>query len=1234
MRLILCLLISLTCALARSQTGERGPCLDPDKSLYHHKHRVWTVKDGLPQMAVTALCQDHLGFLWVGTQQGLARFDGQEFVTFGPWNSPEIGGGDVAAIAEDEAGNLWVASNSAGLSMRRPNGSWQAFSSGDGLPHKRTTCLDVHPTLGLLVGTIRGLARRRNDRFEVISALGMTDIQDLAHDAQGKLWIATSSGFISFQDDHVQMVPTQNPRIGARSIDIDASGRVWMAGPGAIGFSKDGEYHRLETLSLPAGFEPTCVLATDPNQVLLGSFRNGLIRLLNHPISGWRLERETKLFPTAIKAMIRGRENTLWIGAVGAGLHALRESKAHTLTARDGLSDTMVWAVAQKRDGALLIGTEDGGLNIYRDGQVQTVGIKQGLPAIDVLSILEDRKGRIWLGSAAGGVSIWDGERLLKLPKALRGLSQGAVYNILEDQRGRIWLGGSMGLCHFDGDVLTQVGADVFPGTVWNLTFARDGGLLACDRNGGVFRIDAKDEVELIGLPPSMQHTMPSAAIPWKQGQLIGNFGGELIYVSSNQVSSFRIQINKLPCAIMGILRDTEDDEVVWLNASRGIVRLRPQDLFDSGKDHGEVSKFGGSVIDYSNGLRSLDLNGAGGQSIVRLRDGRIAIPGSSGLEIISGKEIHRNTAAPLVIVNQVTYLTEEYHEFVPSSGEAIRIPRNASITRFDYTATSLVYPDSVRFRYKLEGYDEDWIDADSRRSAFYTGIPAGEFRFRVLAANEDGVWNEAGTAVNIVVPLAFYESLFFRILMATLVVLLAYVVLLNYLRSRQVRLRSLEASHPSHEIELRADEISAVEADLLRTRDELEARVKRRTSQLDSAHESLQEDIKQRRRLERQLQRARKLESVGRLAGGIAHDLNNMLTAVLGYADLIRAELKAGTTAADDVNQLIAAGHRATKLTEQLLTFAQRRKPNRSNFDVNELVLELDGVLRQLIGADIEFVVIPANRPRPVLADPSQLEQVLINLVVNAGDAQPRGGKIVVEILSRKIGEESATGHYEIMPGDFVEIRVTDQGTGMPPEVLERLFEPFFTTKESSHGSGLGLSICYGIVKQNRGFIEVNSEVGHGTSISVYIPLGKKLDRQTADRRTAPSVRGSELIVLAEDESLVRKITARGLRALGYEVVETSHGEEALRKLEELKDKCRLVLTDVVMPIMNGMELSREVSALHPSIPVIFMSGYAGDLAAKDEFPELGAAFIQKPFTPNALACVVRRVLDAAAQD
>ncbi len=395
---------------------------------------------------------------------------------------------------------------------------------------------------------------------------------------------------------------------------------------------------------------------------------------------------------------------------------------------------------------------------------------------------------------------------------------------------------------------------------------------------------------------------------------------------------------------------------------------------------------------------------------------------------------------------------------------------------------------------------------------------------------------------------------------------------------------------------------------------------------------EMIAEDVSERRALEEQLRQSQKMEAVGRLAGGIAHDFNNLLTVIKGYSELMLDELDSADPLRSEVDEVKKAADRAATLTRQLLAFSRQQVLAPKVLELNSVVGNMDKLLRRLLGEDIDlFTVLDPGLAR-VKADPGQVEQVIMNLAVNARDAMPNGGKLTIETTNVDLDDNYARDHVSVKRGSYVMIAVTDTGTGMTEKVKSRIFEPFFTTKEVGKGTGLGLSTVYGIIKQSGGYIWVYSELGIGSTFKVYLPAVDSPADLPCSSSHQPARRGSETVLLVEDEDGVRALMRQVLHKHGYNVLESRHGGEALLMCERHHGKIDLLLTDVVLEQMSGRELAERLLKVRPEMKVLYVSGYADDAIVHHGVLNAGVAFLQKPFTTEALARKIRYVLDGPA--
>ncbi|MCA9620894.1 MAG: response regulator, partial [Myxococcales bacterium] len=384
-----------------------------------------------------------------------------------------------------------------------------------------------------------------------------------------------------------------------------------------------------------------------------------------------------------------------------------------------------------------------------------------------------------------------------------------------------------------------------------------------------------------------------------------------------------------------------------------------------------------------------------------------------------------------------------------------------------------------------------------------------------------------------------------------------------------------------------------------------------------------------ERARLEDQLRHAQKMESIGRLAGGIAHDFNNMLCAIMGQVALAKREPALSESLQQSLAEIGEAAERAANLTRQLLAFSRKQVLAPRVLDLGELIADLDSMLRRLIGEDIELRTVPEPELGLVRVDPTLMEQIVLNLAVNARDAMIDGGELLIETANVELDESYCERHADVRPGSYVMLAVSDTGVGIPEDVRDKIFEPFFTTKQLGRGTGLGLATVYGIVRQNEGRIEVYSEPGRGTSFKIYFPRVFEPADARPRRASLPDRVGTETVLVVEDDEMVRRLAERLLRRGGYTVIVAGSGAEALEVSAAHERAIDLLLTDVVMPGMNGRELARRLVAERPGLRVLFTSGYTDNVIAHHGVLDPGVHFLAKPYSLDALMSLVRQILD-----
>jgi signal transduction histidine kinase/ligand-binding sensor domain-containing protein/CheY-like chemotaxis protein len=1191
----------VTLLLALHVAASRGVAQTPQAAapiLRDFMHEKWNNEEGLTNPALQSVVRSSDGYLWVGALRGLIRFDGQRFrpLDVEAGVDGRLNTARITAIAEDGEGAMWIGTAEYGVArIRGSTVDW--FGAAEGLPSADVRCLFIDRGGQVWAGTEGGLAGFRERVF--IPVPGYADsVHAVAEDAAGDMWAGSSAGTLIVE--HGSLVRRRATAGGVEgfvwALLRDRDGRLW-AGTNVglfVAASSQRFVQRRE-------FGPRWVtsLAGDrAGRVWVGTSGDGL-----HVIEGAepsrRLGVDEGLSQEAVTALHVDAEGSVWV-ATRDGLDRVRPRLLRTLASPGPAS--MAWSVSPDDRRGVWVGTNRGLARARPEDQ--QVSLVPGVTAGTVRDVLTARDGTTWAGVDESLIRLTPGRAPRQVAPPEKTL-WGRVRAIFEDRDGVLWVGATLaGLMRLGpgGVFVPQPFADERdPGRVWTITQDEQGALWVGGH--GLHRFANQHWTTFSresGLPTDdVMSILPEADRVW-----LGGFNEGLTLLRGERVTVFR----RLNAAVFPQAYAIVDDGrgYLWVSSSFGLQRLSKRELSEAAD--GARREFEVRSFDKLDGLISPDFNGAGAHAGARTREGLLWFANSSGVVVVDPAQV--DAPPPLAPVRVESVAADDVETPVQGDVELAR-GRGRQRLEFQFSSPSLLTPRRVRFRYRLENFDREWVDSGTRRTATYTGLPGGRYRFRVQAYYA-GTLPNAGLEAGVGVFLPRYVSETSAFLVSLPLALVAAGYGFHLLRTRRLR---RQAGELTRVVDERTQALRAAQADL-------ERRVHERTAQLEA-------ELAERKRLESQLVQAQKLDSIGRLAGGIAHDLNNLLTAILGYASF--AEHASVETIRDDVRQITAAGERAARLTQQLLAFARRQVTEPRNLNPNAVIRDLEPMLRRLIGEDIELTCTLPEPPWTVRADANQIQQVLVNLVINARDAMPEGGRLTIAATHERAATPIDDGDDTPAAGDCVVIAVADNGVGITDAVKAHLFEPFFTTKPAGKGTGLGLATSYGIVTQAGGHIDVESTVGQGTMVRVSLP------RVAAPPDAADETPRAELsptadprtLLLAEDEELVRAMASRVLRDLGHEVLEAVDGEEALEVAARHTGSLDLLITDLVMPRMGGLDLATRLRMRHPGLRVVFMSGYADRVVAA-QLPA-GAPMLHKPFTPNVLAQRVHDVLRAA---
>ncbi len=1132
----------------------------------------WQVEQGLPENSATAIVQDGEGYLWFGTFRGLVRFDGVRFEVFDPGNTPELPSSSVVNLHLDRSGRLWVCT-ARGLALRDRTG-WRRIGGES------------------LEGGVRSVAERADGAMLLTSFEGQVEAFDgtaframqpsevrrvgpiAAVDGAGRWWL-TQRGFLGVHEEGRWIAP-----VGADSAETETmicaparDGGVWTIARRSISKHASPASRRRWELSadlrgLWSAFEDST------GSLWICTHDNGLFRWTppaEEATEGTLIHWTTAsgLTYNGVRCVFEDREGSIWVGTSGGGLLRFSERRCRTFGVEHGIIEPIVRSIALDQDGGLLVGTYGGGLFRLRDGVASMVPL-DGRGGY-VQSVLADRSGRWWIGTFGDGLFLIEGSELRSLPADRTGGAN--ILALFEDSQGRVWVAGGRGLACFHGDRLEGDRSVVY-GEAEGVPDAGIGaiaedaaGTIWFSNDAGVFRLEGGRFVEVID-PSGRSLDEVSCLVARPDGSVwFGSRSAGLLRYRDGQVEGIGATLDAAAQSVRSIV--IGDDGHWWLGTGRGIVRVAERDLADAAE--GRLTRVPMRTLGRLDGLATLECSGGRQPLSARDADGRLWFATQRGVAMVDPRRIRRNTLVPPVVIGEVRtrapdgadrvaipvdFAGEERGSAAPLNDRIIDVPAGSRQIDIRYTALSFVDPAQVRFEVMLEGIDLAWRAVGSERGARFGSLAPGDHRFRVRAANEDGLWNEAGAVVTLRVAPLLWQTGWFRFLAAALLVGAggAGAWWLASLRERrrqraEARIRvALEASPSGMALVDASGAMVLVNAQIERshgaTRDHLIGRpidtlIPQRFTRV---HEAVRmavrsdfadevcarradgsefpvevgvrpidagggplalvslHDQSERKRAEAELARQRdevahlsRVNMLGELSGAIAHELNQPLTAILSNAQAAQrfmrqepADLAEVRAILDDI---VAENRRADEVIRRLRTLLRKGEAHHETLDLREVVDDALRLLRRDLrerGIEVEVGVGPELPP--VRGDRIQLQQVLINLLMNACDAMastPRERRRLRITADRAV--PSGT------PGT-IRISVADSGPGLTTEDLERLFTPFFTTK--ANGLGLGLSVCRTILAAHDGAIWVTNAPEGGACVHCTLPSAEERRR------------------------------------------------------------------------------------------------------------------------------------------